>query len=80
LPLGKAALTNLMGERATLLKGSSPYRISIRPQQIVTVRFETGSEVEMPEVVRDWASLVPPAKRKDLDRRIEIKGHPPFGK
>lgn len=77
LPHGQASLTNLMGEHPSPLRGGPAYRFAIRPQEIVTVRFAVDSSVARPELIRDWAPLVPANKRKDLERRIGAKGHPP---
>lgn len=74
-----AALTNFMGEKSTPLAGGPTYKFPIRPQQIVTLRLETPSSAANPEVIRDWKRLVPAAKQRDLARRINLKGHPPFG-
>jgi alpha-mannosidase len=79
LPHGKVFLTNLMGEHPSPLAGGPAYRYPIRPQQIVTMRFDTDSEVASPELTRAWQPLVPSNKRPDLSRRLTLKGHPPFG-
>lgn len=80
LPHRNATLTNLMGEKPVALQGLGPaYRFSVRPQQIVTIRFDVDSEAPAPELTSQWLPLVPPEKQPDLSRRILLKGHPPFG-
>lgn len=79
LPHRKVFLTNLMGEHPTLLAGGPAYRFSIRPQQIVTIRFEADSAVSSPQFTAGWQTLAPGNKQKDLSRRLSLKGHPPFG-
>lgn len=76
LPHRSAALTNMMGEKPQPLKGGPTYRFPVRPQQIVTVRLDAGGAVAVPAALRDWSSLVPPAKHKGLKMRIHEKGHP----
>jgi alpha-mannosidase len=79
LPHRKACLTNLMGEHPIAIEGGPTYRFPVKPQQIVTIRFDVDSEVLSPELVSGWRPLVPPDKQPDLNRRILLKGHPPFG-
>jgi alpha-mannosidase len=76
LPHRNAALTNMMGEKPVALAGGVRYRFPIRPQQIVTLRFDVDSAVEEPAPVLSWSRLVPPEKRKSLDIRTGAKGHP----
>jgi hypothetical protein len=76
LPFRGAGLTNMMGEKPQPLTGGPEYRFPIRPQQIVTIRFNAESAVATPPAVRDWAPLVPLAKRKSLSVRLLEKGHP----
>jgi alpha-mannosidase len=77
LPHGKTAITNLMGEKATPLSGGPRYNFAVRPQQIVTLRFDAASAVPEPAPLLTWKSLVPPAKQAGLEMRITEKGHPP---
>jgi len=79
LPHRGAALTNMMGEQPQRLAGGPAYRFPIRPQQIVTVRLDTGSAVATPAAVRDWATMVPPQKKKGLELRFTKPGHPGSG-
>lgn len=79
LPHHNAALTNMMGEHPVALGGGPNYNIPVKPQQIITVRFEVDSAVAAPELVAAWDSLVPAGKKLDLSRRLLLKGHPPFG-
>lgn len=77
LPHRNAALTNMMGEKPEGLRASGGvYRFPIRPQRIATLRFEVDSTVPAPVAIRNWASLVPPAKRGSLEIRILKTGHP----
>ncbi|HQE75641.1 MAG TPA: glycoside hydrolase family 38 C-terminal domain-containing protein [Candidatus Hydrogenedentes bacterium] len=80
LPHESAALTDLVGKRAKPLSGGPEYRFDIRPQQIVTVRLQTGSSVDPVTPLTDWAPLVPEHKRPAL-RAYDpaVKGHPPHG-
>lgn len=78
LPHHSGALTNLMGEHPVAIEGGPTYRFPVKPQQIVTMRFDVDSDVVSPELVAEWRPLVPPNKQPDLDRRILLKGHPPF--
>jgi len=53
LPHSGARRTNLMGEQAQALRGhAGTYRINVRPQQIVTLRFKG-------QVVGEWTDEVP---------------------
>ncbi|MGH9398642.1 MAG: glycoside hydrolase family 38 C-terminal domain-containing protein [Terriglobia bacterium] len=79
LPHRNASLTNLMGEHPAALEGGPTYRFPVKPQQIMTIRFDVDSEAASPEPVAGWRPLVPPNKQPDLSRRILLKGHPPFG-
>jgi len=72
----RAALTNMMGEKPQLLPVGPSYRFPVRPQQIVTIRLDTDSQVAVPAALRDWSPLVPPEKRKALGVRILTTGHP----
>jgi alpha-mannosidase len=76
LPHRKAAMTNMMGEKPQALAGGPVYEFPIRPQQIVTLRFDVNSAVATPAAVRDWSVMVPPAKRAPLTVRILEAGHP----
>lgn len=79
LPHNGARLTNLMGEQGVALAGGPTYRFPVRPQQIVTIRFDTNSGVKEPAPILSWKSLVPDAKQKALKVRLQAKGHPPRG-
>jgi alpha-mannosidase len=76
LPHQKAWLTNLMGELRAPLEGGPTYHFQVKPQQIVTIRFDVDSEVLSPEPISRWEALVPAGKRLDLERRIPTKGYP----
>ena len=77
LPHGNASITNLMGEKPAALAGGPRYTLAVRPQQIVTLRFDTASAVAEPAPVLTWKSLAPPAKRAGLEMPVTGKGHPP---
>lgn len=85
LPHQSAALTNLVGERRTVLAPTAAgtqgteYRFSVRPQQIVTVRLKTAARVTAAAALRTFDPIVPEAKRaatRGFDHP-ELKGHPP---
>ncbi len=81
LPHAGASVTDLMGNRISALPKSSGYRISIRPQQIVTMHFGTASRLPEAEPVDSWDAFVPPEKLAALHAYDpSLKGHPPFGK
>ena len=77
LPHKDARITNMLGEGARPLASGARNTFKIRPQQIVTLRFATGSAVAKTVAVRSWEPLVPPAKRAGLKLRLTEKGHPP---
>jgi len=79
LPHHEAALTDLVGGRRRMLKGGPGYRFPVRPQQIVTLRFQTDTTVPGVEPLTNWEPLVPPAKRAALNTKLDKKGHPPAG-
>jgi alpha-mannosidase len=80
LPHRNAALTNLVGRKLAALPKSSTYVFPIRPQQIVTMRFETESSLPEPEPVQSWDAFVPEQKLAALHAYDPtLMGHPPFG-
>jgi hypothetical protein len=79
LPHRGAALTDMLGGHAKPLRGGPAYRFDVRPQQIVTLRFHTASEVKAPPPLMQWGALVPEAKRPALHEYSDVKGHPPRG-
>jgi alpha-mannosidase len=80
LPHENAMLTDLMGHKQSSLPKSSIYQFSIRPQQIVTMHFETSDAVPNPEPITAWDEFVPQKKLAALHRyEPNLKGHPPFG-
>jgi alpha-mannosidase len=80
LPHDEAFFTDLTGERAKPLEGGPAYRFSIRPQEIVTLRFKTAKPVKEIEPLLKWDELVPPKKLPQLLKKIPTaKGHPPLG-
>jgi len=79
LPHGGAALTDLLGRAPQPLGAGPRYEFPVRPQQIVTLRFETSSAVPEPQPLLRWDDLVPPHKRAALREYSAEKGHPPRG-
>jgi alpha-mannosidase len=78
LPHHGATVTDLRGKNGKPLEGVSPYRFSVRPQQIVTLRFRTESAVEKLKPILKWDPLVPKSKLPALHQYESYKGHPPF--
>jgi hypothetical protein len=75
-----AAITDLMGHKLSALPKSSHYSFPIRPQQIVTMHFETASALPEPEPVQSWDAFVPQEKLAALHAYDpSLSGHPPFG-
>ncbi|MEN6336656.1 MAG: DUF5703 domain-containing protein [Phycisphaerales bacterium] len=79
LPHSKAAITDLTGGRRQPLEGGPSYRFPVRPQQIVTLRFETNVAVADIQPLTKWDQLVPQAKLAALHTKLDKKGHPPEG-
>ena len=80
LPHRNAALTDLMGRKISDWPKSPQYSLSIRPQQIVTLHFETASSLPEPEPVQSWDAFVPQEKLAALHTYDpNLIGHPPFG-
>jgi alpha-mannosidase len=79
VPHVSAAQTDMNGEHPKPLAGASTYRVKVRPQEIVTLRFRTSQAVAEPAVVSSWDEMVPPAKLATLHEYSSEKGHPPRG-
>jgi hypothetical protein len=80
LPHKQAALTNLLGEDAHLLRGGPRYEFAVRPQQIVTMRLRAEKPVAEVEPLLKWDSLVPASKLDALRKWLPDKiGQPPSG-
>ena len=80
LPHTSASLTDLAGRTQSALAKATEYRIPIRPQQIVTMHFETASALPAPEPVTRWDPFVPKEKLAALHAYDpNLIGHPPFG-
>ncbi len=80
LPHVSATLTDLIGRMQSALKKSAEYRIPVRPQQIVTMHFETASALPVPEPIKEWDPFVPKEKLAALHAYDpKLIGHPPFG-
>ena len=62
LPYTHAYLTDFMGKKISQLSNSSRYLIPLRPQQIVTIHFETTSFLAEPEPITSWDKFVPKEK------------------
>jgi len=75
LPHRGAEKTNMIGAQAETLSGGPAYKVPVRPQEIVTLRFTLDSAVAEPEVPRRWERLVPAPKRQYLAQRMTDKGH-----
>jgi alpha-mannosidase len=77
LPHTSARRTNLMGEQGQALRGNAgTYRVSVKQQQIVTLRFSTAKSVAATPAVRAWDALIPPEKLDAYRRRLDLKGYP----
>jgi hypothetical protein len=79
LPHRQAVLTDLTGANPRPLAGGPRYKIPVRAQQIVTVRFRTAAPVEEVKPLERWDKLVPEHKRAALHEYSNDKGHPPRG-
>lgn len=79
LPHRDARLTDLRGKGGSPLQGGPSYRLPVRAQQIITLRFKTDAAVEKIQPIRRWDDLVPEAKRTALHAYGNEKGHPPRG-
>ena len=80
LPHGSPKFTDLTGRKTSSVRKAAEYAFPIKPQQIVTMRFETKGSVAAPEPIKGWDPFVPKDKLPALyayDPRL--KGHPPFG-
>jgi alpha-mannosidase len=80
LPHGNPTFTDLTGRKKSSLRKASEYMFSIKPQQIVTMRFETKGSLAAPEPIKAWDPFVPEDKLPALHAYDpKLKGHPPFG-
>lgn len=80
LPHKRASLTDLTGRERSELPKSETYRIDLKPQQIVTLHFETESALPEAEAVTQWDRFVPAGKLPALHKySAALIGHPPFG-
>jgi alpha-mannosidase len=79
LPHRNAALTNLRGNNPIPLDGGPSYRFPIRPQQIVTMRFDADVALDDVKPILSWNPLVPKPKLPALNAYGNYKGHPPRG-
>ncbi|MBN2579789.1 MAG: hypothetical protein JXB10_12440 [Pirellulales bacterium] len=81
LPHAKTFLTDLTGGRPQPLPGGPEYTFPVRPQEIVTLRFQTSQPAEAIQPLLKWDELVPPAKLPLLRKKLHgALGHPPLGK
>jgi alpha-mannosidase len=80
LPHEKLSFTDLTGKIISARDKSSRYNFAVRPQQIVTLHFETSSVIAEPEPVTQWDQFVPESKLAALHAYDpSLIGHPPFG-
>jgi alpha-mannosidase len=80
LPHQNAILTDMVGTKQSSLPASRSYKFPVRPQQIVTMQFETTATLPSPEPVLAWDPFVPHERLAALHRyEPGLKGHPPFG-
>jgi alpha-mannosidase len=80
LPHKRAVLTDLAGRAQSELPHASSYQIAVKPQQIVTVHFETESALPAPQPITKWDAFVPKQKLAALHTYDPaLVGHPPFG-
>jgi alpha-mannosidase len=80
LPHNRAVLTDLAGRQKSELTQSETYEIGVKPQEIVTVHFETASSVPEADPVTKWDGFVPEEKLPALHKyNPALVGHPPFG-
>jgi alpha-mannosidase len=80
LPHKGAVTTNMVGHGPSPLEGGPTYRFAVRPQQIVTIHFQTESSVAEEVPVTEWDKFVPKQKLAALHRYDpSLIGHPPFG-
>jgi hypothetical protein len=80
LPHISASMTNLVGQNRQPLPAGPEYLLHMRPQQIVTLQFQTKTKVEDPVAVTAWNTFVPQQKLPALHRYdASLVGHPPFG-
>lgn len=78
LPHESAVLTDLVGGHAQKLTGGPTYNFSVKPQQIVTLRFKTAQPVADIVPLTKWDELVPVSKRAELNQyKPDLTGHPP---
>ncbi|MSU65391.1 MAG: hypothetical protein EXS38_04645 [Opitutus sp.] len=77
LPHQNARRTNLMGEQEQRLEGrGGNYRLEVKPQQIVTLRFATSTSADVPPAILSWDHLVPREKLGALHELGRGVGHP----
>jgi hypothetical protein len=80
LPHQSAALTDAAGRTKSVLAKHHEYAFDVRPQQIVTLRFKTGSSLPIPPPIEAWDRFVPKDKLPALHAyNPNLIGHPPSG-
>jgi alpha-mannosidase len=80
LPHISASQTDMTGRKGKPLPAAPEYRMPVRPQQIVTLHFQTKTKVPEPMPVTSWDAFVPEQKLAALHRYdTSLVGHPPFG-
>lgn len=80
LPHKAVTFTDLAGRKISTFPEASHHSFPVRPQQIVTLHFETASSVAEPEPITKWDSFVSAQKLPALTTYDpNLIGHPPFG-
>jgi len=77
LPHRNAVLTDLAGRKHSNLPHATTYHLRVRPQQIVTMHFETSASVLNSEPITAWDQFVPAEKIPALHQYDpDLKGFP----
>jgi alpha-mannosidase len=80
LPHRGAVITDLMGGKPYPLPKGPHYTLDVKPQQIITMQFETAATLPEPEPVTSWDRFVPERKLPALHAYDPtLVGHPPSG-
>jgi alpha-mannosidase len=80
LPHNAAWLADATGRHRSALAGGQEYTFSVRPQQIVTLHFQTAAVLLAPPPIEAWDRFVPKSKLPALHAYDpNLIGHPPTG-
>lgn len=80
LPHNKLTFSDMAGRAKSRAKIAPRYSFAVRPQEIVTLHFETSSNVPEPAPVTKWDKFVPEDKLPALHiYDPNLIGHPPLG-